>query len=186
MSHLAPSAALGAAGTVQPGPNGLALRKADLPVSLSDPVLDTMNFLNEVTVRYPEAISFAPGRPYDGFFDTEQIFTHIRRYLDHLAESGKSPGQIRDALFQYGPTAGQIRELIADSLRQDEHLDVAPESIVVTVGCQEAMFLVLRALIRGPQDVLLVASPCYVGITGAARLLEIGLTAVEEREDGRS
>src|ERR1035441_2026749 len=46
------------------------------------------------------------------------------------------------------------------------------------------MFLVLRALIRGPQDVLLVASPCYVGITGAARLLEIGLTAVEEREDG--
>src|SRR5215469_9823975 len=101
-----------------------SLRKEDLHASLSDPVLDTMNFLNEVTFRYPEAISFAPGRPYDGFFDTEQIFAHIRGYLDHLAESGKSPGQIRDALFQYGPTAGRIRDLITDSLRADENIDV--------------------------------------------------------------
>jgi len=160
------------------------LRKEDLHASVSDPVLDTMNFLNEITFRYPEAISFAPGRPYDGFFETGQVFTHIRRYLDHLAENGNSPGQIRDALFQYGPAAGRIRELIASSLRQDEDIDVPPESIVVTVGCQEAMFLALRALISGPADVLLVSSPCYVGITGAARLLDIGLTAVGERQDG--
>ena len=65
--------------------------RASLHASLSDPVLDTMNFLNEVTMRYPEAISFAPGRPYDGFFDTEDIFVNIRRYLDHLADSGWSP-----------------------------------------------------------------------------------------------
>ncbi len=56
---------------------------------------------------------FAPGRPYDGFFDTEQIF-----------------------------------------------------------------------LIAGPRDVLLVSSPCYVGISGVARLLDIELTAVPEHEDG--
>jgi (S)-3,5-dihydroxyphenylglycine transaminase len=156
----------------------------DLHASLSDPVLDTMNFLNEVTFRYPDAISFAPGRPYDGFFDTEQIFTHIRGFLAYLAENGNSPGQIRDALFQYGPTAGRIRELIASSLREDENIDVPAASIVVTVGCQEAIFLALRTLIRGPGDVLLVSSPCYVGITGAARLLDVELTEVEEREDG--
>ena len=156
----------------------------DLHASLCDPLLDTMNFLNEVTFRYPEAISFAPGRPYDGFFDIEQIFSHLRGYVDHLTASGNSPGQVRDALFQYGPTAGRIRELIANSLRADENIDVRPESIVVTVGCQEAMFLVLRALIASPADVLLVSSPCYVGITGAARLLDIQPTAVREREDG--
>lgn len=160
------------------------LRQEDLHASVSDPVLGTMNFLNEVTFRYPKAISFAPGRPYDGFFDTEQIFTHIRSYLDHLAAEGNSPGQIRSALFQYGPTAGRIRELIASSLREDENIDVPAESIVVTVGCQEAMLLVLRALISGPADVFLVSSPCYVGITGAARLLDIEVTEVEEREDG--
>jgi (S)-3,5-dihydroxyphenylglycine transaminase len=161
-----------------------SLRREDLHASMSDPVLDTMNFLNEVTFRYPDAISFAPGRPYDGFFDVEQIFGHIRSYLDHLAAKGSSPAQIRSTLFQYGPTAGLIRELIADSLRDDENIDVPAESIVVTLGCQEAMLLVLRALIAGPRDVFLVSSPCYVGITGAARLLDIDVTAVEEREDG--
>jgi (S)-3,5-dihydroxyphenylglycine transaminase len=161
-----------------------ALRQEDLHASVSDPVLDTMNFLNEVTFRYPRAISFAPGRPYDGFFDVEQVFRHIRAYLDHLAAEGKSPAEIRSALFQYGPTAGQIRELIARSLRDDEDIDVPAESIVVTVGCQEAMLLVLRALIAGPRDAFLVSSPCYVGITGAAKLLDIDVTEVEEREDG--
>jgi (S)-3,5-dihydroxyphenylglycine transaminase len=161
-----------------------SLRKEALHASLSDPLLDTMNFLNEITFRYPKAISFAPGRPYDGFFDTEQIFTHIRRYLGHLAEQGSSPEQIRDAMFQYGPTAGRIRELISSSLREDENIDAPAESIVLTVGCQEAMLLVLRALIADAQDVFLVSSPCYVGITGAARLLDITVTAVEEREDG--
>lgn len=165
-------------------PARAGLHRDDLHASLRDPVLDTMNFLNEITDRYPEAISFAPGRPYDGFFDVEQIFAGIRRYLEHLAERGRTPGQIRAELFQYGPTAGQIRDLIADWLRKDEGIDVSPESIVVTVGCQEAMVLALRALISGPRDVLLVSSPCYVGITGAARLLDIEPTAVDERADG--
>ncbi|MEV7194416.1 aminotransferase class I/II-fold pyridoxal phosphate-dependent enzyme [Streptomyces sp. NPDC093510] len=173
------------AGTTQPAA-ARPLRKAELHASVSDPVLDTMTFLNEITSRYPEAISFAPGRPYDGFFDTEQIFTHLRRYLNHLEEQGCSPQQVRTAMYQYGPTAGQIREIIADSLRADENIDVPAESIVVTVGAQEAMLLVLRALITGPDDVLLVSSPCYVGITGAARLLDIAVTPVEEQEDGIS
>ncbi|MDH6709337.1 DNA-binding transcriptional MocR family regulator [Kitasatospora sp. MAA19] len=161
-----------------------ALPTANLHASVGDPVLDTMNFLNEITYRYPEAISFAPGRPYDGFFETEQIFDHLRRYLDHLEANGASPGQIRSSLFQYGPTSGQIRELIADSLRKDEGIDVPAESVVVTVGCQEAMFLAVRALIRDPQDVLLVSSPCYVGIVGVAALLDVNLTPVEEGDKG--
>jgi (S)-3,5-dihydroxyphenylglycine transaminase len=165
---------------------GRPLRKDDLHHSLSDPVLDTMTFLNEVTHRYPDAVSFAPGRPYDGFFDTQHIFTYLRRYLDHLAERGHSEQDIRTAMYQYGPTAGQIREIVADSLRKDEGIDVPAESIVITVGAQEAMLLVVRALTARPDDVLLAASPCYVGITGVARLLGVPVTAVDEREDGFS
>jgi (S)-3,5-dihydroxyphenylglycine transaminase len=161
-----------------------ALLKAELHGSLTDPLLDTMNFLNEITSRYPSAISFAPGRPYGGFFDAGQVTAHIERYLEHLADTGSSPAQVRDAVFQYGPAAGQIRELIAEALRQDEGIAVSPESIVVTVGCQEAMFLAVRALIAAPEDVLLVSSPCYVGITGAARLLDVTVIPVPERDDG--
>ncbi len=152
----------------------------DLHASLADPVLDSMNFLNEVTFRYPRAISFAPGRPYDGFFDNADIITYLRDYLDHLARIGRSSAGVRSHLYQYGPTAGQIRELIAHSLRKEENIDVAPEAIVVTVGAQEAMLLTLRALIAGPQDVLLISSPCYVGILGAARLLDVSVTTVPE------
>jgi (S)-3,5-dihydroxyphenylglycine transaminase len=160
------------------------LHLADLHASLGDPLLDTMNFLNEVAGRHPEAVSFAPGRPYDGFFETEQIFDYLRGYLDHLAARGATPQQLRSALFQYGPTSGQIREHIADWLRKDEGVEVSPESIVVTVGCQEAMVLAVRALISGPDDSLLVSSPCYVGITGVARLLDVRVVPVPEREDG--
>jgi (S)-3,5-dihydroxyphenylglycine transaminase len=173
-----------AAGPTTAKPVGADLAAGQLHSSVTDPMMDTMNFLNEITLRYPQAVSFAPGRPYDGFFDTEQVFGYIRRYLDHLQEQGRSPAAIRDAVFQYGPAAGQIRELIADSLRVDEDIDVPAESVVVTVGCQEAMFLALRALVGDPSDAVLVSSPCYVGISGAARLLDIDVTAVEEGPEG--
>jgi (S)-3,5-dihydroxyphenylglycine transaminase len=34
--------------------------KTELHQSLVDPVLDSLNFLNEIIGRYPNAISFAP------------------------------------------------------------------------------------------------------------------------------
>ena len=179
-----PPIAAPAAAPAAPSAPPATLLKSELHASLSDPTLDTMGFLNEVTHRFPDALSFAPGRPYEGFFDVETVFAHIRRYLDHLAASGRSPEDVRNSLYQYGPTAGMIRELIAESLRLDEGIEVAPESVVVTVGAQEAMILVLRALIAGPQDVLLVAAPCYVGITGAAKLLDVPIALVSERADG--
>ncbi|GGZ25493.1 aminotransferase class I/II-fold pyridoxal phosphate-dependent enzyme [Streptomyces poonensis] len=183
----APASAPGAlpvSGSPTPVSGEAELRREQLHSSVSDPVLDTMTFLNEITGRFPEAVSFAPGRPYEGFFDTEEIFGHIRRYVDHMAAGGATPDDIRTTLHQYGPTAGIIRELIADSLRIDEGIDAAPESVVVTVGAQEGMLLVLRALFGDPRDVLLVAGPCYVGITGAARLLDITLRSIEESEAG--
>ncbi|MEU7876308.1 aminotransferase class I/II-fold pyridoxal phosphate-dependent enzyme [Dactylosporangium sp. NPDC049140] len=167
---------------VRPAP--AVLRRAELHPSLSDPLMDTMNFLNEIALRHPDAISFAPGRPHDKFFNTEDIVAHVRRYLVHLQEQGRSPEQIRSVMYQYGPTAGQIREIIAGSLHADEGIDVPPESIVVTVGAQEAMLLVVRALISGPRDVLLVSSPCYVGISGAARILDVDVVPVVERPAG--
>jgi (S)-3,5-dihydroxyphenylglycine transaminase len=91
---------------------------------------------------------------------------------------------VRTALFQYGRTNGEIHGLIARTLANDENLHVAPESVVVTVGAQEGMLLALRALFAGPDDVLLATAPCYIGITGAARLLDIPVVGVPEGDDG--
>lgn len=166
----------------RPGPD-TGLRAADLHSSLSDPLLDVMNFLNEVTLRYPDAVSFGPGRPYDGFFEVDRISSYLDTYARYLEKDlGRTPEEVRTALFQYGRTNGQIHELVARTIAQDEGIHADPKSIVITVGCQEAMVLVLRALLAGPDDVLLVTDPGYVGITGAARLL--GAETVPVPEDG--
>ncbi|QKW22914.1 PLP-dependent aminotransferase family protein [Kitasatospora sp. NA04385] len=154
---------------------------ADLHGSLSDPLLDAMTFLNEVTGRYPDAVSFAPGRPYEEFFDPADIPKHLETYLHHLrAERGLTEAQVRQEVFQYGRTKGLIAPLIARALAADEGIDTDPEALVVTVGAQEGMLLVLRALCAGPDDVLLVSAPCYVGVTGAARLLDLTVHPVPE------
>ncbi|MDR3080489.1 MAG: PLP-dependent aminotransferase family protein, partial [Streptomyces sp.] len=163
-----------------------SLPRTALHHSLSEPLLDTMNFLNEVTLRYPQAISFAPGRPYEADFDVARVPGLIETYLDHLRGLGLSEERVRTALYQYGETAGQIRDIVARMLHVDEDMTVDPASVVVTVGCQEAVLLTLRALFTGPDDVLLVDSPCYVGITGAAGLLGIDVVAVPGTAHGPS
>ncbi|WP_308416817.1 PLP-dependent aminotransferase family protein [Streptomyces sp. AJS327] len=171
-------------GPVPAGPSA-ALRLDALHGSLTDPLLEAMNFLNEVVSRFPEAISFAPGRPSEGAFEPEDIARYLRVYTDHLErERGWSRAQIRTQLYQYGRTGGVIHDLIARALAFDEDIHVPADSIVVTTGCQEGMLLTLRALCAGPEDVLLVNSPCYVGITGAARLLDVTVRPVHEGPEG--
>ncbi len=144
-----------------------------------------MTFLNEITSRYPQAISFAPGRPSEHLFAHDRIADYLASYIEYLRDTcGYSVDQVRTALFQYGRTKGQIHELIASTLANDEGIKAVPDALVVTVGAQEGMLLTLRALFAGPADVLLVSSPCYVGITGAARLLDIEVVPVPEASDG--
>ncbi|CAA9291302.1 MAG: Putative aminotransferase, partial [uncultured Corynebacteriales bacterium] len=165
------------------GAGGVVLAGAELHGSLADPLLSAMTFLNEVTLRFPDAISFAPGRPYEGLFDPDRVTGDLAAYTAYLRET-MPPDKVREALFQYGRTAGQIHALVARTVANDEDLHVPPEAVVVTVGAQEGMLLAVRALAAGPDDVLLVSSPCYVGITGAARLLDVAVEPVPEGPEG--
>jgi (S)-3,5-dihydroxyphenylglycine transaminase len=153
--------------------------------SLDSPVSESMNFLNEVAQRYPGAISFAAGRPYEGFFDLDAIHRYLEVYRQHLSERlGGDEAAVRRQILQYGRTKGVIHELIAENLRVDEGITVDPESIVVTVGCQEALYLTLRALRRDDRDVLLAVVPSYVGVHGAAQLVDMPLLPVRDSDQG--
>lgn len=161
------------------------LTAADLPAFLGLPVLNSMNFLNEVADDYPDAISFAPGRPHERFFDGADLGRYLSRYQDHLRdELGQTEKQLRSTLFQYGPSAGVINPIIAGMLAADEDIHVAPESIVVTVGCQEAICLTLRVLCPGPDDVVFVTEPGYLGLVGAAEVLGVPVVSVPETAQG--
>lgn len=161
------------------------LTTAELHGAVADPALNSMNFLNEVAGQYPDAIQLAAGRPYEGFFDLADIHRYLRLFCRYLSEKlGLPDEQVRRMIFQYGRTKGVIHDLVATNLELDEGITVDPESIVVTVGCQEAMFLVLRALRTDERDLLLAVSPTYVGLTGAARLVDLPVRPVAGGEHG--
>jgi len=148
--------------------------------SLTDRALNSMNFLNEVSHRYPDAISLAAGRPTEEFFALEDLHSYLDLFAEHLRAQGYDE---RRMIFQYGRTKGIIHDLVARNLAVDEDIRVDPEAIVVTVGCQEAMVLTLRALKADPGGVLLALSPTYVGLTGAARLVDFPVLPVTEDDD---
>jgi (S)-3,5-dihydroxyphenylglycine transaminase len=153
--------------------------------ALADPVLSSAALLNEIASRHPEAISLAAGRPYDGFFEPAELGRLIDEYRQHLTgELGLSGDEVTRRLFQYGRTAGHIGELVARNLELDHDIRVDPASIVVLTGAQEGMVAVTRALCTGPRDVILVTSPCYIGMLGAAKLLGVEVVGVPERSDG--
>jgi (S)-3,5-dihydroxyphenylglycine transaminase len=161
------------------------LSTASLHASLEDPALESMNFLNEIASRFPDAVSFASGRPTEEFFDVALIHRYIDRYCDYLRDTLRySDEQVARLLFQYGRTKGIIHDLISRQLAVDEGIEADPESVVVTVGCQEAMFLVIRTLRADERDVLLSVAPVYVGLTGAARLADMPVWPVDGGTDG--
>ncbi|MGW3851972.1 PLP-dependent aminotransferase family protein [Streptomyces fagopyri] len=176
--------------TVREGPDLGAAEPATLRIdtlhgSLDDPSLDSMNLLNEVAQRFPDAVSFAAGRPYEGFFEVEEVHRHLRTFCDHLSlDRGWPEEEVRRLLFQYGRTKGVINDLVARNLAVDEGIEADPEAIVVTVGCQEAMFLVLRALRTDDRDAVLAVSPTYVGLNGAAKLADLPVLPVRAGEYG--
>lgn len=153
--------------------------------ALADPKVGVMNFLNEIAMRYPDAISFAPGRPREEYFDVAGSLDYVAAYAGYAAAGHDGSRQAAfGQLGQYGRTNGMIGALIAQMLRNDDEVAVTADDIVVTVGCQEAMCLALLALCGNPGDVALVADPAYIGLSGAARLFGIELASVASDDLG--
>ena len=144
------------------------------PAKLKAPSLDVMNFLNEVTTWYPSAISFAPGRPAEQFFNVQSELDALARYAAHLAEVSHRPqSTIFNQLGQYQKTNGIINDLLCRFLERDEDISTTPRAIMVTDGCQEGMTILLAGLFDPVQDVLLAMDPTYTGITGIAAVLGV-------------
>ena len=152
---------------------------------LSDPLLDVMNFLNEVVHRYPRAVSFAPGRPSERHFDVERSLGAASRWVEARSLASGIPARaVWNDIGQYNKTNGIINDLIARQLAADEGIEAAPESILVTTGCQEGMAILLLGLIDPAEDALLVSDPAYIGIPGLARIMGLTLIPIPTGERG--
>ena len=82
-----------------------------------------------------------------------------------------------EASYGYGPPSGHraIREQIAQRSFAAGAV-ISPDEVVITMGCQEAMCLVLRAVCT-PGGVVAVESPCHYGVLQAIHLA--GLKSLE-------
>jgi (S)-3,5-dihydroxyphenylglycine transaminase len=161
------------------------VRQIPVKDCFTDSLLDVMNFLNEIIQQYPQAISFAPGRPLEEFFDVEHHLGTIRYFVSVTAQrSGISEAAMWRQLGQYPRTNGIINDLIAQHLEQDENIHVPPDAIMVTVGAQEAMAVILMGLFDPATDFLLVGDPAYIGMTGPARILGIKTFPVPSGDEG--
>lgn len=157
----------------------------DLNPALTDAKLAVMNFLNEATLRYPRAISFASGRPREDFFRARPTLRNIDASTDQIfVDRNLSRDVTLNSLMQYGRTNGFISESLSKYLKHDEGIDVPPEALVVTVGAQEGMLLTVSALCRPGIDAILLPEPTYIGIVGVAKMLGVQIIPVDTDDDG--
>ncbi|MGE5339929.1 MAG: PLP-dependent aminotransferase family protein [Candidatus Omnitrophota bacterium] len=150
---------------------------------LYDAYLERMNFLNEISIIYPHAISFGSGRPDQDYFHVSDVLTCFHTFADLTNTQGGNKDAFYNALGQYNKTKGIINDAIAKLLFNDEQISVHPEDIILTDGAQEGMAIVINSLFETPDDVLLVSDPSYIGFVGYAKIYGVPIVAVRRDED---
>ena len=147
-----------------------------------------MNFLNEISIDYPQAISFGSGRPDEAFFNVRDVISCFQTFVDGTRSGGEELDGTYNALGQYNKTKGIINEDIARLLATDEGINVQPEDIIMTDGAQEAMAIIIDTLFDATagDGVLLVSEPSYIGFVGYAKIAGIPIAAIDRKGDSIS
>ena len=108
------------------------------------------NLLMELAARLPDVISLGQGDP-DLNTPPHVIAAAQDAIRDGRADIAAPPEGLPE-----------LREAIAAKLRRENHIPVGSDGILVTNGSQEALFLVVQALLN-PGDEILVPDPRYSG-----------------------
>lgn len=158
-------------------------RNYSINTRLFDSYLERMNFLNEISINYPAAISFGSGRPDKQFFNVKEVISCFHSFADAQRKNGEGLEEIYNSLGQYNKTKGIINEDISRLLLNDEGIKARAEEIILTDGAQEGMIILINTLFESKDDVLLVSEPSYIGFIGYAKIYGIPIIAVKRDED---
>ncbi|HFD81203.1 MAG TPA: PLP-dependent aminotransferase family protein [Gammaproteobacteria bacterium] len=140
-----------------------------VPVTGQELVLRLVQAANE-----PDFVQLGAAVPAPEFLPTRAI----QRALAAAARSGGASL----ATYQFPPGSPELRRQIARRMA-DAGCRLAPDEIVITSGCQEALVLALRA-VAAPGDVVAIESPSFYGLLQAIESL--GLKALEIPTDPAS
>ncbi len=100
----------------------------------------------------------------------------------HIKESAKKA--LDEGKVHYSSNYGipELREAIAQKLKQENGLSFDPTEIIITVGTTESIFMSMMALLN-PGDEVLVPDPCWVTYFYGARLAGAVPISVPIREE---
>ncbi|MHA7844890.1 aminotransferase-like domain-containing protein [Serratia sp. D1N4] len=124
--------------------------------------------------KMENVISLAGGIPSDALFDFEGLSIATQQAITEQAKSA----------FQYGLTEGSylLRERIC-TLCTERGVSAKPEDVLVTAGSQQALDLVMRAVVN-PGDVFVVERPTYLAALQTLELAEANIMSVSSDSDG--
>ncbi len=123
----------------------------------------------------PDAISFANSRPAEDLFPVEAFRESCEEVLR---------GPDASAILQLGSPAGYppLRHHLLDEARR-EGVARASDDLIVTNGCQQALDLIQRVLVR-PGDVVATEDPVYPGLKNIFSRAGAQLAGVPVGPDG--
>lgn len=146
-----------------------------------------MDFLNGIAEKYPQAISFAAGRPPGAFLGANQTPAFLQAGIQAAAQRGPSGAllSLEQAWIRFGQYA-DTDGIIVDDLRQllirMEGLEDDDLDLQITNGIQEALLIeCLAAAALG--GAVLSFDPTYAGLTGAAATAGLPLYAMPRGPD---
>jgi (S)-3,5-dihydroxyphenylglycine transaminase len=146
---------------------------------------DVMGFLNEVQLKFPDAISLASGRPDESFFDLNEFKRYFDEYVNAECEAQtKDSLTVLNEIGQYNKTQGIINNLVSNFFKEDENIHVQPQNILITVGAQEALFIAVNTLCDKKSDIIIVEDPTYVGVTYMSIISGYNIHPIEVTPDG--
>ncbi len=173
-TFVAKGAKPGAGNAAKPEParagenNGLAWSNLLVP----EPAEESLEKLMPEVPR--GAISFLAARPSEDFFPVEDFRracnTVLKREGRRLLQQGPSEG--------YGPLKDWLREWL-----REEGIFVESNQVLITNGCQQALDLTAKALVR-PGDAVALENPIYPGAVSVFRRAGGRLVGVPVRADG--
>lgn len=121
-----------------------------------------------------DVISFAGGFPSPELFEDEWLLEAIQKVLEKYPNS-----------LGYDVTEGHpdLRQAIVDHVYSPKGIKVNPENIVVTIGAQQALFLLSLTLIN-EGDPIVVEEPTFLGALSAFKVFEPQILGVQMNERG--
>lgn len=151
-------------------------------ISFSSRLADETKYLRASEIRDllkltegKNVISFAGGLPDPSTFPTEDIKKIIYDVLDTYSSQA----------LQYGTTSGVtlLRKALVDFSSLRGITGITEDDITVTVGSEEALYLIFNTLIN-PGDIVIVEAPSYVSALNILRARRPELIGIELTQEG--